>query len=392
MRVNLTEAVVRKTSCPLGKRRIELYDITTKGLMLEVRPNGGKTFYLRYLDSESRSRQIKIADSRDLTLAQARTQADVFRANLALGYAPRSHKSDLEQKSVRTLQEFFCNKYLPFVKSYKRSWSSDLSIFRNHVPEHIGQIEMGAITQDHILLMIETRRNANAAVGSINRQIILLRYVFNLALKWKEPGVSSNPVSGVVLMLNPETKERFLTLEESKRLYEAVCRSPNPMLKYIVWMLLLTGARKREVLDARWQDFDLTKSIWRIEKTKAGRARHVPLSEAVIELLGDIPRHPSSEFVFANPRTGLAYVTFFTAWNTARSSVGLQDVRVHDLRHSFASFLVNKGRTLYEVQRLLGHSQSKTTQRYAHLSEQTLLEATNVVGNALTGFTASRQS
>ena len=112
----------------------------------------------------------------------------------------------------------------------------------------------------------------------------------------------------------------------------------------------------------------------------------------MIELLGDIPRHPSSEFIFANPRTGLAYVTFFTAWNTARSSVGLQDVRVHDLRHSFASFLVNKGRTLYEVQRLLGHSQSKTTQRYAHLSEQTLLEATNVVGNALTGFTASRQS
>ncbi len=83
------------------------------------------------------------------------------------------------------------------------------------------------------------------------------------------------------------------------------------------------------------------------------------------------------EWAFANPHTGKPYVSIFCAWNTARMNAGLADVRMHDLRHSFASLLINSGRTLYEVQNILGHSQIKTTQRYAHLSQDTLLAASN---------------
>jgi site-specific recombinase XerD len=87
--------------------------------------------------------------------------------------------------------------------------------------------------------------------------------------------------------------------------------------------------------------------------------------------------------VFPNPKTQLPYISVFCAWNTARKSVGLADVRIHDLRHSFASFLVNNGRSLYEVQKILGHTQIKTTQRYAHLANETLLDAANEVSKAL---------
>ena len=150
----------------------------------------------------------------------------------------------------------------------------------------------------------------------------------------------------------------------------------------IVPMLILTGARKREVLDAKWEDFDVVRKQWRIPVTKTGRPRHVPLSDGVLQLLDSIP-HDDCPWVFANPKTRKPFVSIFTAWNTARKRAELSEVRIHDLRHSFASFLVNAGRSLYEVQKILGHTQVKTTQRYAHLSQDTLLDAANEVSKAV---------
>ena len=103
----------------------------------------------------------------------------------------------------------------------------------------------------------------------------------------------------------------------------------------------------------------------------------------MLQLLESVPRNNSCDSVFANPKTKKPYASVYCSWDTARQSVGLGDVRIHDLRHSFASFLVNAGRTLYEVQKILGHTQVKTTQRYAHLSQDTLLDAANVVSKAV---------
>jgi integrase len=150
-------------------------------------------------------------------------------------------------------------------------------------------------------------------------------------------------------------------------------------------MLILTGARKRELLDAKWQDFDVARRTWRIPTTKTGKARHVPMSDGVVKILGTIPRQLDCEWVFPNPDTGKPFASIFYAWDRARRLAGLADVRLHDFRHSHASFLVNSGRTLYEVQHILGHTQVKTTQRYAHLSHETLLAATNSVNTALGG-------
>jgi integrase len=147
-------------------------------------------------------------------------------------------------------------------------------------------------------------------------------------------------------------------------------------------MLILTGARKREVLDARWEDFDFERRSWRIHTTKLGKPRFVPMSDGVIALLELVPRY-ECDWVFPNKKTLKPYASIFYSWNAARTKANLSDVRIHDLRHSYASFLVNAGRSLYEVQRLLGHTQSKTTQRYAHLSHDTLLDATNAANKAV---------
>jgi integrase len=145
------------------------------------------------------------------------------------------------------------------------------------------------------------------------------------------------------------------------------------MLKFIIPMLLLTGARKREVLDARWEDMDLARQFWRIAFTKSGRERHVPLSAAAITLLNQIPKQ--GEYIFANPKTNKPFKSFYVSWDTARKAAGLEGLRVHDLRHSFASFLVNAGCSLYEVQKLLGHASIAMTQRYSHLSQDSLMRA-----------------
>ena len=200
----------------------------------------------------------------------------------------------------------------------------------------------------------------------------------NLAVRWEIPGVTKNPTKDVALFEDPHNKERYLSEAEAQTLYRAVQASVNPMLQYIIPMLILTGARKREVLDAKWDEFDMERRQWRVSVTKAGKPRYVPLSDGVIQMLSTMP-HDNSQWVFPNPKSGKPYVSIFCAWNTARKLAGLADVRIHDLRHSFASFLVNAGRSLYEVQKILGHTQIKTTQRYAHLSQDTLIDAANVV-------------
>jgi integrase len=380
-KTQLTPQLVKQTSCPTGKVKCDLFDSNCKGLMIEIRATGGKTYYLRYKDHRGRARQLKIADERDLSLGQARQMALTLRTKIALGEDPREEKATAKQSP--TFATFMAERYMPFVKGYKKSWDCDDSLLRNHLLPALGKKHLDEITKHDVISFHHGMRAKGYAVGTCNRGLILLRYAMNLALKWEIPGITKNPTKDAALFENHNKKERFLSNQEAQRLYEAVKKSDNPMLQYIVPMLILTGARKREVLDAKWEDFDLIRRQWRIPTTKSGRPRHVPLSEGVLQLLDSIPQGKGCDPVFANPKTKKAYNSIFFSWNRARKSVGLGDVRMHDLRHSFASFLVNAGRSLYEVQKILGHTQIKTTQRYAHLSQDTLLEAANVVFKAV---------
>lgn len=382
-RVTLTAQLIKTSNCPADKKKIELFDAASKGLSLEVRATGGRTYYRRYRDFRGRIRQVKLGDERDLSLADARILSDKVGRQVAMGEDPLEQKQIA--RKVPTFADFIADQYVPYVKSYKRSWHTDVSLLKNHLLPRFGKRYMDEITRQDIVKMHADRKALGAAAGTANRLLIMMRYIFNLAVKWEVPGVKANPTKGVPLMEENNKMERFLTIEEAQRLYAAVCSTDHPMLHYIVPMLILTGARKRELLDAKWQDFDVPRRTWRIPTTKTGKARHVPMSDGVVKILGTIPRQLDCEWVFPNPDTGKPFASIFYAWDRARRLAGLADVRLHDLRHSHASFLVNSGRTLYEVQHILGHTQVKTTQRYAHLSHETLLAATNSVNTALGG-------
>ena len=376
----LTQSLLKTLTCPTGKRKIDFFDAQCKGLLLEIRESGGCTYYLRFTDARGRIRQLKIGDARDLSLAQARQLADRHRNEIALGNDPFMVKAVLKQ--IPTIAEFIQERYLPFVAGYKRSWECDRGLFKNHIEPRWGKKYLDQITKADLITLFAEHRKTHAP-GSCNRLLILLRYMFNLAIKWETPGITKNPTAGFPLMKEDNTHERFLSANEAEVLYEHLKQSDNPMLQFIVPMLILTGARKREVLDARWEDFDFERRAWRIHTTKLGRPRHVPLSDGAVSLLNSVPRFDGCPWAFPNPKTLKSYVSIHYSWASARKAAGLSDVRIHDLRHSFASFLVNAGRTLYEVQHLLGHTQIKTTQRYSHLTKDTLLDASNAVTRAV---------
>jgi integrase len=326
--MQLSTAFLDKTQCPAGKAKIDYFDLSCRGLMVEVRPTGRKVFYFRYTDFRGVQRQIKLANTDDLSLDQARKKVASIRNQIALGQDPFAAKE--EAKQVPTFAQFIADQHRPYVKSYKRSWDTDVSLLKNHLLPRFGKRYLDEITRQDIQKMHAERKASGAAPGSANRLLIMMRFIFNLALKWEVAGIKANPCKGVPLMEENNHMERYLSVEEAQRLYGAVCKSENAMLKFIVPMLILTGARKREVLDAKWADFDLSRRAWRIPISKSGKARHVPLSDGALALLAAMPQKPDCVWAVANPETCKPYVSIFYAWNTARKSVGLSDVRMHD--------------------------------------------------------------
>ena len=384
----LTNAFVANVVCPGGSAKCNFFDVRLKGLMLEVRKSGGKTYYFAYQNRRGVRRYMRIGNAEDYSLAEAQEHALRHRQSVKDGLDPVEVRADARR--VPTFAEFIENDFLPHIRLHKRSWQCDVSLLNNHLLPFLSPMYMDSIGRRDIQRVISDRREQGKAAGTCDRILILSRRIFNLALNWQVPGMTSNPAKEVDRLNVDNKRERYLNEPEIRRLQAVLEHSENPLLRSIVPMLLVTGARKREVLDARWEDFDFDSRLWKIPVTKSGKPRYVPISDGLIAILNSVPRLAGSRYVFANPDTGKPYVTIFYAWNTARQRAGLPDVRIHDLRHSFASILINSGRSLYEVQHLLGHTQSKTTERYAHLQRETLLNAANVVANMVGGAVPAR--
>jgi integrase len=376
----LTDLYISEIECPSDKSHLEVFDSELRGFYVDVFPSGRKSFRLRYR-FEKKLRVVTLGDVKFFTTEEARKMAIGLIRQSKQGVDPQAPAiSDVGP----LLKDFFVEKYLPYVKSYKRSWATDESMIRNHLVPKIGSLFMGRMTPPDIAVFLQRMKSEEYASGTCNRALVLLRFGFTLALRWKVHGIESNPVVEIKNIKDDNKIERYLTEQQTVKLLEAVRQSESEMLQYIVLFLIYTGARKREVLDARWRDIDWAQRSWRIPKTKSGKIRHIPLSTGAMNVLEHVRlkvRHGllNEQAIFANPKTGKPFVSFFYSWNNARIRAGLPEFRIHDLRHSFASHLVNAGRSLYEVQELLGHADIKTTSRYAHLSRERLVAAVEVV-------------
>lgn len=380
--VKLDAIFVMTAHCPEGRQKIDFYDTTIPGFILEVRAGGGRTYALRFRDTHGRQRQYKIGNAADLSFDKAKKEAMRVRSRVVVGENPAEERH--VTRRIPTVAELSV-RYLEYVRTYKRSHDIDERYLRNHVLPRFGRLHLDQLDQAEILDWLNDKVIKDGyAQATVNRWQVILCHMIKMARKWGLPG-AENPLEGVPQKKCENEIEPFLTPEEVRRLQDAVEASPNTQLKFVVALLLLTGCRKRELLDAKWDEFHLDRKSWRIpmQRAKTAKARHVPLSKAAMEVLEQLPRWEDCPYVVPSPTTLKPFVSIFRSWDSARKAAGLPDVRLHDLRHSAASNLVNSGQSLYVVGSILGHAQTKTTQRYAHLSNETLLAAVDAAADVM---------
>ena len=380
-KILFTRAFVSGCSCPTGARKVDFYDVAVRGLLLEVRRSGGKTYYLRYRDRRGKERQFKIGSANVVTLGQVRRRARALAAEAIVGSDP--HESRRVARAIPSLADFVRDQYLPYVKLKKRSWKTDETILRIHILPSLGRLPLDDVSGLLVAQLLNRLKERKYSSGTTNRVLILLRYCFNLAKRWDTPGVGANPTSD--LRTVPDVCcERYLSHEEAQRLLITLERDQNQGAAKAIKLLLLTGARRNEITHAEWKHVDFVKKILFVPIAKSGKARQIALNSEAIALLQSVDRIPGNPYVFPSPITGNPSASLYFPWNRVRIAAGLAGVRLHDLRHSFASFLVNKGVSLYVVQGLLGHTQPRMTQRYAHLSPSTLADAADLIGQMFT--------
>jgi integrase len=315
-----------------------------------------------------------------LGLAVARRQARAVSAQALVGADPQSRKAEL--RTIPTLAELVRDRYLPHVKSYKRSWRTDETVLRIHILPEFGTQYVDQVRGEPIAALVRRMREAGYATGTTNRVVIVLRHIFNLARKWRVSGVSENPTAGIALAPDVN-RERFLSVEEAQRLIASIEQDENEVAKRAIMLLLLTGARRNEVTHARWEHVDWDKRTLFVPLSKSGKPRTIALNAPAIELLRAIRPGDASPYIFPAPTTNRPSPSLYFPWQRIRVRAGLPDLRLHDLRHSFASFLVNNGVSLYVVQGLLGHAHTRYTQRYAHLTSDTLLDAAETMSGVI---------
>lgn len=378
--VDLDAAFVRNAVCPVGKIKETYRSTSITGFTLEVRSSGGKTYYLCYRDAHFRQRQHKIGDAKSISFDKAKSAAEKLRSRVVLGESPAEEKK--AKRTIPTIAELYRDTYLPHLQKTRRNMGSDLSFWKNHLLPRFGDKHLEELSRQDVIDAQVEMRNAGYAPGTANKYIVQLRYMYNVAKKFNVPGAEINPAAEVE-QYRVEGRERFLSADETERLRVAVERSENTQLKYIVALLLMLGCRKMELLKSKFEDFDLERRTWRIPLSKSGKTRHVPLSLAAIAVLEGLPRWKGCPYVVPNPHTRKPFTGINESWKTATTRAGLQGFRLHDLRHTYASNVINAGHSLFVVSKALGHANIQQTSRYSHLSDDTLLAAADAAGNAM---------
>jgi integrase len=377
--VRLTDSIVRRVSVPAAGNRIT-YDAEVKGFGLRVTAAGAKAFVVNYR-IDGRERRITIGAYPDWSVAAAREQAKALKRDVDRGIDPLGKRiDDREAPTVHDLWTEYERTHLPTKRT--RSAADDRSMWRAYILPKLGSIkvrDLNARDIDDLHAEIGRTKPVRA-----NRVIAVLRKALNLAVRWRWR--NDNPAIGVKRN-HEERRERHLTPHEVDRLTESLDRHPNRTAARAIRLLLLTGARKTEGFTATWAMFDLDAGVWvkPASHTKQNRLHRVPLSTAAIELLKEIKAEMSADpiYIFRAPRRQGPVTDVKRTWASVLKAADLSDVRLHDLRHTYASILASDDVPLHVVGALLGHTQAQTTKRYAHLYDEPLRRATEAAARRI---------
>jgi integrase len=374
MTQHLTDIIIKKLPTPPKGSKVH-YDTTTKGFGVSVTAAGARSFVLNYRTKAGRERRIAIGRYPDWMTTAARDEAKRLRRLVDQGGDPLAEIE--EAKAAPTMADLidrFTAEHMPRLRP--ETQKNYRHLIRNHIAPHFGAHTKVA---DVSYADCDALHRSIAKRYAANRAIAVLSMVFTLAIRWQMR--TDNPCDSVER--NAEAKrKRYLSGDELARLTAALAEHPDRQVANIIRMLLLTGARVGEVRSMRWDN--ISEGIWtKPASTTKQKADHVvPLSAPAQQLLAEIrtknPHHvvrensasrdAESPYVFPSSKGRTGHVAGFEkSWQTILKAAGITGLRIHDLRHSFASQLASSGASLPLIGALLGHSSPATTARYAHL-------------------------
>jgi integrase len=370
----LTKRAV-ESAAPDPTKRTFLWDTKVTGFCVRIYPTGKKTYFLQYRNKDHVTKKIKLGVHGSITTELARDKAEQLSLNIGSGEDPSKKVTQQEVHTMNELGEAYLNLYAR-PKRKPKGFKEDEVFLNDIILKRYGKLNVDMISA---LDLQKLHSDLEKTPYKANRVRALLSKMFNLAIGWGWR--SDNPIKGVEKYQEYQ-RHRWLNDEELQRLWAVLDTYHNQSVANAIRLLLFTGSRRNEVLHATWDQFDLEKGVWTkpAHSTKQKRMGHLPLSTQVLEMLMRMKARSSSAFLFPGKIEGKPIQEIKKAWDTIRKQADLPDVRIHDLRHTHASHLVSSGLSLSIVGKLLGHTQSSTTQRYAHLADTPLREAAELFG------------
>ncbi|HKI01168.1 MAG TPA: site-specific integrase [Thermoanaerobaculia bacterium] len=364
-RVKITKRMVDGVVLP-ASGEVNLWDSEVPGFSLRVRSTGSRVYVVEYRNRAQRKRRVTLGPHGRLTVDQARDLARQILAAVARGEDPAEDRQ--ESLSAPTIDDL-ASRYLEQHAAPKKkasSTSADARALRLYVFPFLGRRKVAEVGVKDIAELHNAMLDKPIQA---NRTLALLSKMFSLAERWglRSPGL--NPCHGIDRF--PENRrERFLSGAEIARLGAVLVEEElhEPFVVLAIRLLLLTGARRDEVLTLRWSDVDFERSALRLPDSKTG-AKVIPLGPAALSLLALAPRLEENPYVIPGRRVGGRLVGIHRPWVRIRDRAGLENVRLHDLRHSFASIGAAAGLGLPILGAILGHRSHATTARYAHLDD-----------------------
>jgi integrase len=372
---HLTEAKIQSHKCPEGKRQDELVDDSRTGLYLLTTQNGSKAYMLRFKSPLSKKTgHIKVGRIEDISLEDARGKVSELRKLITQGIDPRYHKEDKPDGSM-LYPDFMKNHVLPYKKSMITSWRNMEGRFKKHLEKEFSG-PLLSISRYQIQEYQTRLLDSGLSAASCNRIIQVLRHSLFLARDWGF--IDKNPAERIKMFREDNEVERFLTDSQLESLVSVLKKDHNRPVSNILLFLLSTGARLNEALQARTENINCDNRTWKIpvSDAKSHKSRTLVLSTAAMSVV-DQAYDEDSDWLFPNPQTEKPYTTITRVWYRIRKEAGIPEFRIHDLRHSYASYLAQAGESTITIAESLGHSDYRVSQRYVHLNQDTMRKAAN---------------